>query len=215
MKRKFMISGLIAAGFGHHDPLQAALTRATSGDEPDTKNLFQIFTQDHLYTLAGHASHSSHSSHASHGSGGGGHSSHYSHSSHTSHYSSTGGYPSPSYNPSPVYTSPTPTPTPSPAPAPSASRPSSSDTLDTLFGSPQPAPAAKPKPLPGRSALFKQVVMRVQIALMGRGLFEGPIDGDVGPRTRNALRHFQQSQGFQVTGTITSQTLDALHVPSQ
>jgi His-Xaa-Ser repeat protein HxsA len=63
--------------------------------------------------------------------------------------------------------------------------------------------------------LFKKVVMRVQVALMGRGLFNGPIDGSVGVATRAALRQFQQSQGLTVTGTITSETLDALHVPSQ
>jgi His-Xaa-Ser repeat protein HxsA len=74
---------------------------------------------------------------------------------------------------------------------------------------------AKPATLPGRSALFKKVVMRVQAALMGRGFFEGPLDGTVGPKTRAALRAFQQSIGLTVTGTITPQTLDALHVPSQ
>jgi peptidoglycan hydrolase-like protein with peptidoglycan-binding domain len=58
-------------------------------------------------------------------------------------------------------------------------------------------------------------VMHVQVALMGQGLFEGPIDGTVGPGTRAALRAFQQSHGLQVTGTITHQTLDALHVPSR
>jgi peptidoglycan hydrolase-like protein with peptidoglycan-binding domain len=49
---------------------------------------------------------------------------------------------------------------------------------------------------------------------MGRGLFNGPIDGNVGVSTRTALRRFQQSQGLAVTGTITSETLDALRVPS-
>jgi His-Xaa-Ser repeat protein HxsA len=210
MTRRFMIGGLLAAGFGHHEPLQATLTRATSTDQPDQGKLFQIFRQDHLFTLAGHASHSSHSSHSSHAShasgSGGGHSSHF---SHTSHYSSTGGYTSPSYSPSPVYTPPSPsTPSYSPRSNPS---PPSSDTPSQLG----PSSAAGLKPLPGHSALFKQVVMRLQVALMGRGLFEGPINGAVGPKTRTALRAFQQMQGLTITGTITPETLDALHVPSQ
>jgi His-Xaa-Ser repeat protein HxsA len=194
MSRKYMITGLLAAGFGHHDPLQATLTRAMSSDKPDEGKLFQLFRQDHLYTLAGHSSHSSHASHAS-------------------HYSSTGGYSPPSYDPAPVYTAPPYNP-PAPAPAPSPSP--SSDTSQSLFGSPSsPPPTAKPAPLPGRSLLFKKVVMQIQVALMGRGVFNGPIDGSVGPATRAALRQFQQSQGLTVTGTITSETLDALHVPSQ
>jgi His-Xaa-Ser repeat protein HxsA len=209
MSRRFVIGSLLAAGFGPHDALQASITGVASGARPDEGKLFQIFRQDHLYTLAGHASHSSHSSHASHGSGSGGHSSHY---SHTSHYSSTGGYSAPSYNPAPVYT---PVPTPAPAPAPPAPSQGSNDVLQSIFGDQQTQAAANLKPLPGRSALFKKVVMRLQVALMGRGLFDGPIDGNVGPKTRAALRQFQQSQGLQVTGTITPATLDALHVSSQ
>ena len=193
MTRKYMITGLLAAGFGHHDPLQAALTRAASTDRPDEGKLFQLFRQDHLYTLAGHSSHSSHASHAS-------------------HYSSTGGYTPPTYSPAPVYAPPLYSP-PAPSPAPASPAPSSDDT--SSFGSPVTSKAATPAPLPGRSELFKKVVRRVQVALMGRGLFEGPIDGTVGLATRAALRQFQQSQGLAVTGTITAQTLDALHVPSQ
>ena len=196
MTRKYMITGLLAAGFGHHDPLQAALTRAASSDRPDEGKLFQLFRQDHLYTLAGHSSHSSHASHASH----------------ASHYSSTGGYTPPTYSPAPVYAPPLYSP-PAPSPAPASPAPSSDDT--SSFGSPVTPKAATPAPLSGRSELFKKVVRRVQVALMGRGLFDGPIDGTVGLATRAALRQFQQSQGLAVTGTITAQTLDALHVPSQ
>ena len=207
MSKKFLIPSLLAAGFGHTDPLQAALTSATSTgkDDPNQAKLFQQFKQDHIYTLAGHRSHSSHSSHRSGSTGG-----HYSHSSHTSHRSSTGGYSTPSYDPSPVY-------------AP----PSAPSTSDGSTGSGRSSGAAtRPRLVPehgevrlqtltGRSALFKTVVMHVQVALLGRGLFDGPIDGNVGPKTRAALRTFQQSSSLPVTGTITPQTLDALHVPSQ
>jgi hypothetical protein len=201
MSRRFMISSLLAAGFGHNDALQASLTRATSTGETDNKNLFQVFRQDHLYTLAGHSSHSSHSSHASHSSGSGGYSG--GHFSHTSHYSSTGGYSLPSYTPEPVYSAPPTSPQSSPSPAP-----------QPLSGNTPSSPSSSLKPLPGHSALFKSIVKRLQVGLMGRGLFEGPINGTVGPSTRGAIRKFQETQGLQVTGTITPETLDALHVPS-
>lgn len=199
-----MISTLLAAGFGHNDALQASLTRATSTGDSDNKNLFQVFRQDHLYTLAGHSSHSSHSSHASHVSHSSG-SSGYSggHFSHTSHYSSTGGYSSPTYVPQPVYSAPPTAPQSSPSTAP---QPLTENTPSSA--------SSNLKPLPGHSALFKSIVKRLQVALMGRGLFEGPINGTVGPSTRAAIRKFQEAQGLQVTGTITPETLDALHVPS-
>lgn len=227
MSKKFLIPSLLAAGFGQTDPLQAAITSAASTDidDPNRAKLFQQFKQDHLFTLAQHRSHSSHSSHSSHRSGSsGGHYSHYSHTSHTSHQSSTGGYSSPSYDPAPVYTPP-------PSPPPSGGSSNSGGTSRTrsqpLFSSPvttetgettlvtTPNGETKLVTLSGRSELFKTIVMHVQVALMGQGLFDGPIDGDVGPKTRAALRTFQQRNGLAVTGTITPQTLDALHVPSQ
>jgi His-Xaa-Ser repeat protein HxsA len=210
MSRKFLIPSLLAAGFGHTEPLQAALIGATSthpGD-PDRAKLIQQYRQDHIYTLAQHRSHSSHSSHSSHRSGSSG--GHYSHSSHTSHRSSTGGYSTPSYNPAPVYTSPSQPPKSGNSTGSERSRATEAQPLlMTEGGEPE------LRTLPGRSALFKTIVMHVQVALMGQGLFNGPIDGDVGPKTRAALRTFQESHGLKVTGTITPQTLDALHVPAR
>jgi His-Xaa-Ser repeat protein HxsA len=87
--------------------------------------------------------------------------------------------------------------------------------VDPLLPRPPAATNQTPKTLTGRSTLFKTIVMHVQVALMGQGLFDGPIDGSVGPKTRAALRVFQESHGLTVTGSITPQTLDALHVPSQ
>jgi His-Xaa-Ser repeat protein HxsA len=204
MSRLFLITSLASAGFHNPDALQVRLTGVSSGAEPEGGKLFQLFRQDHLYTLAQHRSHSSHSSHSSHMSGSSG--GHYSHSSHTSHQSSSGGYSAPVYTPVPSY-SPPPTP---PPPPPSSYRPTSS-----LYAAPA---ADAPKALPalsGRSAMFKTIVMHVEVALMGRNLYDGPIDGVVGPTLRAALRRFQQAQGLTVTGTITPETLDALHVPTQ
>jgi His-Xaa-Ser repeat protein HxsA len=216
MSRRFMIPTLLAAGFTHHDAVQASVTRASSGSDPNNAKLFELFKQDHLYTLAGHSSHSSHSSHASHGSGSSG--GHYSHFSHTSHQSGNGGYAAPVYSP-PVYTPPRAPAYRAPtAPRASTPRPQSLYTYPPIAPAPSVAPETTDKKLPplsGRSAMFKTVVMHVQVALMGRGLFDGPIDGLVGPKMRGALRKFQQEQGLLITGTITPQTLDALHVSSQ
>lgn len=112
MKRsRFLISSLALAGFSHGSPGQPAITTATNSgaDDPNRQNLFQVFRQDHLFTLAGHRSHSSHSSHSSHRS------------------SSGGGY----YSPAPIYTPPVYTPRTytAPSPAPTPPRSASPSTL--------------------------------------------------------------------------------------
>ena len=38
----------------------------------------------------------------------------------------------------------------------------------------------------------------------------GPVDGQVGPRTRDAIRRFQAQQGIDVTGEIDDATRDRL-----
>jgi His-Xaa-Ser repeat protein HxsA len=205
--RRFLIPSLLAAGFSMHDPAQAAFTKATvtgTGD-PNAGKLFRIFTQDHAVTLAQHRSHSSHASHSSGGYGGGGHASHM---SHTSHRSSSGSYDSGSYDPSPAYTPPPPPAAPAPPP-----------TRVSLFGSqkatPPPKDDASLPALSGRTKRFAAIVRRAQIALMGQGVYQGPISGVVGPSTRSAIRRFQTSRSLSVTGTLTPQTLDALMVSSE
>lgn len=220
MSKIYMINSLLAAGFSVPHADQAALINATitNVDDPNAAKLFQQYRQDHLFTLAQHRSHSSHSSHRSGTSG------HYSHSSHTSHASSTGGYSAPA--PAPLYTPPS-----SPSRSSSSGTPSSSGSADTgtsSYESPysaygnegdgnsgSSAGVTKQRVLSGRTSLFKTIVMHVQVALMGYGLFDGPIDGQVGLKTRNALRQFQAKHNLKETGTITNETLDALHVPTQ
>ena len=204
MKRtRYLVPGLVAAGFGHGDPAQAAYVRTATGprDDPERGALIDVFRQDHTVTLADHRSHSSHSSHQSSYGGGG-------HYSHTSHRSSTGGsYYGDTYTPvRPVYTPP---PPPDPAPVVPA-RPA------PLFSAGERASPvqAAPTTLSGRTRRFASIVKRVQIALLARRLYEGPIDGVVGPRLRSALRKFQAQRALTVTGTITAETMDALMVAS-
>lgn len=200
--KHFIIPSLVAAGFGSHDPAQAAFVRATTSaiDDLPPTGLLRLFKFDHAVTLANHSSHSSHASHSSGYSGGG-------HYSHTSHRSSTGGYDG--YTPEPVYV-----PVPSPAPSPTSPPPPTRvQPLIPQIDRASPPPTALPS-LSGRSARFAAIVRRVQIALLARNLYQGAIDGVVGPHVRGALRQFQKSKGLNVTGTITPQTLDALMVNS-
>lgn len=49
-----------------------------------------------------------------------------------------------------------------------------------------------------------------QMLLMYRGFNPGPIDGEMGNRTRNALRQFQEHVGIAATGEVDDATLAAL-----
>ena len=55
-------------------------------------------------------------------------------------------------------------------------------------------------------------VARVQRALNDRGFNAGPVDGQMGPSTVDALRRFQAAAGLPVTGSADSQTMVALGV---
>ena len=194
----FLIPSLVAAGFSKPDTTQLNFTNLTSGgSQPGDVTLFEIFKQHHTVLLAQHRSHSSHSSHSSHRSGST--SGHVSHSSHVSHRSSSGGY---DPYPTPSYTTPTPTPSPSTGAQPTQ-----------LYSAP-PTVGSNPPSLSGRTKRFASIVRRVQIGLLAQGVYEGPINGVVGPLTRAALRRFQSDHGLDVTGTITPATLDALKVSS-
>lgn len=54
-------------------------------------------------------------------------------------------------------------------------------------------------------------VRTAQMLLMYRGFDRGPIDGEMGNRTRNALRQFQSQVGSPATGGVDDATLAALH----
>lgn len=53
-------------------------------------------------------------------------------------------------------------------------------------------------------------VRQVQAALQKQGFDPGPVDGMMGPKTREAIRRFQRAKGLQITGTMDTKTLDAL-----
>ena len=52
----------------------------------------------------------------------------------------------------------------------------------------------------------------VQIALERRGYYRGVIDGDIGPETRAAIRHFQCDQELAPSGRIDRELLSSLQI---
>lgn len=211
--KKFLISGLLAAGFFKPGELQASLTDAAASENRNSGQLFQIFRQDHPVYFADHRSHRSHSSHSSHRSGSGGH------YSHTSHRSSTGSYSAPVYSPpvtAPIYSDPAPAISKSPPSQYSTVKPQSLADIPSSAGPDRASPprVGASETIQGRAARFAAIVRRVQIGLLGHGSYLGTIDGHVGPGTRAALREFQKGHNLKVTGTITPQTLDALRIAS-
>jgi peptidoglycan hydrolase-like protein with peptidoglycan-binding domain len=56
---------------------------------------------------------------------------------------------------------------------------------------------------------------QVQQALKDAGFEPGPVDGILGPRTREALRNFQTANNLQATGEANQDTIAALRVSSE
>jgi hypothetical protein len=57
-----------------------------------------------------------------------------------------------------------------------------------------------------------QDVKAAQQALQEKGHNPGPIDGMMGPRTREALQSFQSASGLETTGTLNQATAEKLGV---
>lgn len=58
-----------------------------------------------------------------------------------------------------------------------------------------------------RRQLYREIVRRMQQALIDLGLLKGKADGVFGPKTREALAAFQKSRGLEATGFPDDQTL--------
>lgn len=157
---------------------------------------------------------------------------HSSHSSHSSHRSSSGG--------GSTYRPPAPAPTPSAAPryvapTPSSPPPSSYTPQQIYTPGPSPEPSHQYQPVdPGRAAAvspqttritpespalssaekLRLQVMRVQLALLQLGIYDGEISGVLDASTKESLKRFQIVKGYQPDGFMSTQTLNALGVPA-
>lgn len=58
--------------------------------------------------------------------------------------------------------------------------------------------------------LDSRQVSKMQEILKNKGFDAGPVDGIAGPRTKEALSSFQESEGLAVTGKPDKETLQAL-----
>src|SRR5580704_14691304 len=58
--------------------------------------------------------------------------------------------------------------------------------------------------------LSKDDIRWAQVELRTMGLYNGSLDGVVGPETKRALLGFQESNGLERTATLDQQTADAL-----
>ena len=53
---------------------------------------------------------------------------------------------------------------------------------------------------------------RIQLGLSSLKFYSGPIDGNLGPKTRTAVRFWQEAKGYEGTGYLTRDQADALAV---
>ena len=93
-----------------------------------------------------------------------------------------------------------------------AELPAAAQAPDQDVTSQSPAPPAEPKYLDMSAipALTPDRVMKVQQALQRKGFDAGPIDGILGPMTKEAVRKYQDRYGIKASGEIDNQTLYAL-----
>ncbi|HWP58516.1 MAG TPA: peptidoglycan-binding domain-containing protein [Candidatus Acidoferrales bacterium] len=65
---------------------------------------------------------------------------------------------------------------------------------------------------PKASARGSEETKKLQEALKAKGQDPGPIDGVMGPKTRAALKAFQEASGLKGTGRLDDQTAEKLGV---
>ncbi len=131
------------------------------------------------------------------------HSSHRSHASHRSHYSGYG---------TSTYSAPITTPT-VPTGNTGNSFNSDSSSVDSLSSTID--ASSVQRRLKGNDKAMMDLVMRVQIALFTRGYDVGVIDGRLGSKTRDEIKHYQRDKQLNVTGTMTTELLISLGIQIQ
>ncbi|MBE0599513.1 MAG: peptidoglycan-binding protein [Desulfuromonadales bacterium] len=63
--------------------------------------------------------------------------------------------------------------------------------------------------------LSSDQILELQRSLQKQGVDPGPVDGKMGPLTKQAIQVFQQQEGLAATGNLNEQTLDALDLEVQ
>jgi len=70
--------------------------------------------------------------------------------------------------------------------------------------------AASPEKLLQRAGLLRSYTRAVQEALLARGFDPGPVDGAIGPQTRQSIRTYQSQSGLAVDGEVSRALLSHL-----
>ena len=79
-------------------------------------------------------------------------------------------------------------------------------SLESELIMPQSAPIAAKEGMPVSRLTAKQI----QAALKKTGFYKGAIDGNLGPRTKEAIRNFQKAKGIYPDGVVGKQTREKL-----
>jgi len=74
----------------------------------------------------------------------------------------------------------------------------------------EPAPRPYYEPAPRSSYGTRSIEVDVQLALRRQGYYRGPIDGDLGPGTRSAIRDYQIDRRLPATGRIDNYLVRSL-----
>ena len=186
MKRKgiFSIPTLLAAGLTALPVAADVDTETNSGTEDSLfdhmNGIVANIEEAHRFTLAQHRSHQSHGSHRSH----------------QSHRSSSSQLPLSESG--------------SRAVVPSEGTRNNMSTPPSSILPSSPAIVKKLKILPGNSEKFRELVMRVQIALLAKGYDVGEINGELHARMVAALYKYQEDVSQIPSGKLTNETLSSL-----
>jgi hypothetical protein len=65
---------------------------------------------------------------------------------------------------------------------------------------------------PGAQGMKKEIIFKIQQALVARGFDPGEIDGDYGTNTQAAVADFQRAEGLVVDGAVGPETAEALGI---
>jgi peptidoglycan hydrolase-like protein with peptidoglycan-binding domain len=75
------------------------------------------------------------------------------------------------------------------------------------FGKTAPRPPQHSK---GAANLSRDDIREAQLELRHSGLYNGPLDGEIGPLTKQALVLFQKDNGLEQTATLDAHTMVAM-----
>ena len=84
------------------------------------------------------------------------------------------------------------------------------DTGNTATAASTPAVVETSREALTGDALRKNDIRWAQVELRYRGLYQGSLDGVVGPETKRALSQFQKMNGLAPTASLDAQTWEAL-----